>query len=233
MLVKFMPKGRCGIDYVLGAGRKDDTRNPTVIAGDADQCRALVAGLNFKNRLTSCVLSYEMEITPAEAARDIASFEQALLPGLDTTAWDRLWVRHTEFEKDPITKQVLPGGRVRTALHCIIPNVHLPSGKRLQPFWKGADLKRIEAWQELTNAAHGYASPKDPARRRDLVISSRLPANVAAIKAQLNANVIAAVKNGEIITHETLVAWLQKQDFKLTRPPTKSISLRHPALKKN
>jgi len=233
MIVKFFPKGRCGLDYVLGTNRKNDTRQPTVIAGDPAQVRGLIAGMDSKNPFTSCALTYEREITPAEAARDIRSFEVALFPGLDPTSWARLWVRHAELAKDPVTKQILPGGRVRTALHLIIPNVHLPTGKHLQPFWKGADFKRIEAWQEITNAERGYTSPKDPSRRRDIFISSRLPQNIGALKKTLNATINEAITHGEITSREELCSWLENLGFEIARVTKKSISISRHDLKKN
>jgi hypothetical protein len=217
MLFKVFPKGRCGLNYVLGIGRKDDPRRPSVIAGNSpDEVGAIIKGLTFKNPFTSLALSYERRLTVAEAQRDIAGFEAALLPGLDTTAWARVWIRHEG-----------------TALHCIIANIHLPTGRRLQPYYHFADRKRMKAWQEATNHAHGYASPKDPARQRAFFIGARLPKSVAELKTALTEGATASLARGEITSRENLLEWFCAQGFEIARVTAKSISLKHHELKRN
>jgi hypothetical protein len=233
MIFKVFPKGRCNLSYCLGIGRAEDPRHPVVLAGDPKQTQQIVNGLTFANPFTSLALTYDRQLSPDEIRRDIAGFEKTLLPGLDSTAWARVWIQHTEHQKDPLTKEIIPGGRVRTALHCIIANVHLPDGKRLQPYFDRIDRKRMEAWQEITNHKHGHASPKDPGRRRAFYIGSRLPKTAAELKATLNETVVGAIAAGEITSRENLCEWFRAQGFEVARATSKSISLKHPALKKN
>jgi len=233
MILKVFPKGHASLAYCLGANLENDPRQPTILAGNAAQTQQIINGLAFANPYTSLVLTCDRELSLEEAYRDIADFEATLLPGLDSSAYSRVWIHHTEREKNPITKEILPGGRVRTALHCIIANVHLPTGKRLQPYYDRVDRKRMEAWQELTNYEHGYASPKDPNRRRAFFLSSRLPKSIGELKATLNESVIGAIKTGEITTRENLCEWLKAQGFEIARITKKSISLKHPAHNKN
>lgn len=235
MLVKFMPKGRCGLDYCLGKhvhGR--DVREPRVLIGNPKQADALIKSVDFANPFTSVVLSYEKKISSEQAQKDIESFESVLMPGLTPgLEYDRVWIEHTETPKDPATKLPIEGEQ-RTALHCIIPNLHLPTGKRLQPYFDRVDRARIEAWQELTNAENGYASAKDPMRRRATVLNVHsLPRNVAEVKVELERAIVANVNAEQISTRDDLCKWLGEQGFHVERITKKSISVSHPTLKKN
>ncbi len=236
MLVKFMPKGRCGLDYCLGKNvRGVDPRRPEVLQGSPEQAAQVLKSLDFANPFTSVVLTYERKITAEEAARDIASFEAMLLPGMKAgLEYERVWIRHTEHPKDPATRQPDPEKPERTALHCIIPNVHLPTGKRLQPYFDRVDRSRVEAWQELTNEANGYASAKDPQRRRAAVLNvNKLPQRVADLKTALTEAVLSNVRAEQINNRDELTAWLKSQGFGIERTTKKSISVSHPTLKKN
>jgi len=233
MIKRFFSKGKCGLDYVLGVGKANDPRHPTIIAGDPDEVRRIIDSLTFATPFTSCALSFERVITDNEAIHAIASFEEALLPGVDTTEWDRVWVRHTEHEKDPVTKDLVKDGLVRTALHCIFANVHLPSGKPLHPYYYyySVDKLRMDSWQELYNLTYGYASPKDANRQRVFYLGRNLPKKTAITKKIINEAVIASLANGEFATREGLCEWLEEQGVH-TRLKNKSISVTHESLKK-
>ncbi|MDR1011034.1 MAG: relaxase/mobilization nuclease domain-containing protein [Opitutaceae bacterium] len=233
MIVRFFSKGACNLSYCLGIGKKNDPRHPKVIAGDPEITLQIINGLVFDNLFTSLVLSYERIVSEGEALRDIASFESALLPGLADDEWDRTWVRHTEIEKDPVSKKIVPGGLVRSALHCIIPNVHLPTGKRLQPYYFNADKKRIQAWVEITNFECGYASPLDENRQRAFKAGHRVPRDVREIMQALNESVITALANGEITSRNGLCLWMAHQGFEVIRATHKSVVLSHRTLDKN
>ena len=235
MLVKFMPKGQCGLDYCLGKHvRGHDAREPRVLIGTPEQAGNLIKSLDFANPFTSVVLSYERKITPAEAHRDIESFESVLMPGMTPgLEYDRVWIEHTETPKDPITRQPIEGEQ-RTALHCIIPNLHLPTGKRLQPYFDRIDRPRIEAWQELTNVERGYGSAKDPLRAREIALNvNHLPRKVVELKANLESIIEGKINTGEIKSREQLCEWLTTMNFKVERMTKKSISISHQDLKKN
>lgn len=235
MIVKVFPKGRAGLDYVTGRGRKTDEREPLILDGDQDKVRGLIQASSFTNSYTSAVLTYEREITDAEMRRDMASFDAMILPGLTPSLeYERVWVRHKEHAKDPATKKPDPTQPCRTALHWICVNTELSSGKRLQPYFDRVDRKRVEAWQELTNIEHGYASPKDPSRRRAATYhANRLPGTVREIKEQLLAAVAANLAAEQLNTRSDLISWLEMQGFGIERITNKSISVSHPTLKKN
>jgi len=235
MLVKFMPKGRAGIAYNSGKGRTHDPREPKCLAGDPGKTQTIIDSLDFANPETSVVLTYDREITDQEATQDIASFEEMLLPGMTPGLdYERVWHRHREYPKDPVTRQPDTSKPPRTGLHGNFANLHQPTGKRLQPYFDRTDRKRVEAWQELTNDARGYGSPKDDSRRRAVVLNiNQLPRSVADLKATLTEAIIANVNAEQISTREELCAWLEQQGFKVERATKASISVSHPTLKKN
>lgn len=227
MLAKFFRKGRAGLAYVLGVGRTVDPRQPKVLAGEPGRVEALIDASSFSNAYTSAVLTYDRELSQAEAERDMMSFDQMILPGMTPgLEYERVWVRHTELGD---------GSRPpRTALHWVCCNTELSTGKRLQPYFDRVDRKRVKAWQEITNAEHGYASPDDPHRRRAAAFANhRLPESVKEIKAALASAVAANLAAETINTRDELLTWLTEQGFKVERVTDKSISVSHSKLKKN
>lgn len=235
MIAKFFPKGRAGLDYVLGKGRKVDEREPLVMAGEPAKVRALIHGSDFANPYTSAVLTYDREITEEEMRRDMESFDRMILPGMTPgVEYERVWVRHREHPKDPVTRNPDPTRPLRTALHWVCANTELSTGKRLQPYYDRVDRKRVEAWQELTNIDHGYASPKDPERRRAATFhANRLPGTVRELKEQLLGAVVANLAAEQLNTRAELMTWLETQGFGIQRVTDRAISISHPTLKKN
>lgn len=234
MLVKIMPKGRCGLDYVLGTKLKVyDPRQPVVLKGHVAQAKALERASTFSNKFTSLALCYERIISDAEAKRDIASFENMLLPGLENGLdYEAVWVRHTEFPKDAHRKPDTTK-TPRTSLHCIIVNTHISNGRRLQPYYDRIDRARVNAWQEVTNIEHEYASPHDPARRRAIRDGKlSIPKGVKELKDTLNEAVIAAIAAEQIQKEEDLLGFFREQGFSIKRRTKHSITLEHVALKK-
>lgn len=234
MLVKIMPKGRCGLAYILGETRKGhDERQPRILAGNVKQAKDLLRASRFENKFTSIALSYEREITLQEAVRDIASFEAMLLPGLAPGLdYERVWVRHREYPKDA-QRRADTTQTPRTALHCVIVNTHLATGKRLQPYWDRVDRELINSWQEITNVENGYESPHDPKNKRAVRLGKlTVPPKVADLKATLNQTVIEFIKAEQIADEDDLMAFLRGQGFTIKRRTKKSISLTHSSLNK-
>ena len=229
-----MIKGTCSLAYILGTNKKGhDERDPILLAGNPERAQRLIDGLASVNPFTSLVLSYEREITRAEAERDITSFEKALFPGLDDAEWERVWVMHREHEKDPTTKKPIKDGRTRTGLHCVIPNVHLHTGKIIKPYWDKIDRKRLNIWRDLTNLTHNYASPNDPARARPFKLDNNLPPKVAGLKVAIFQNIFSAINNGEVLSLEDRCTYLVKHGFKIERTTKNFISISHPDLKRH
>jgi hypothetical protein len=148
-------------------GAKDHAGNvrdvaPVVLRGDPEQTRELIDSLDFKRKYTSGVLSFsEANIKPEQKQKIMDSWEGTLFPGMDKNQYTVLWVEHRD--------------KGRLELNFVVPNVELQTGKRLQPYFDKADRNRVDAWQTLTNHAHGLTDPKDPERANALTVSNNLP----------------------------------------------------------
>ena len=135
---------------------------PEVLRGDPAQTRELIDSLDFKRKYTSGVLSFsEANIKTEQKQKIMDSWEGTLFPGMDKNQYSVLWVEHRD--------------KGRLELNFVVANVELQTGKRLQPYFDKADRNRVDAWQTLTNHAHGLTDPKDPERAHDLTVSNNLP----------------------------------------------------------
>ena len=116
-------------------------------------------------------------------------FEQALLPGLDADQYAVLWVEHRD--KD------------RLELNFVVPNVELLSGKRLQPYFHGADGHRINAWRTAINGDLGLHDPDDPINRQAVTTAKDLPGTSWKPNKPLQAACWAWLRRGWLKTGRT------------------------------
>ena len=157
MLLKFFSrgtgKGAGGVEYIT---RPDDPiskklRNPApevLRNGDPAMTIRLIDDLDFKHKYTSGVISFATEDAPTQWQQSqlMDDFEKHAFAGLDSDAYDILWVRHTHTDKN------------RVELHFIVPMVELNSGKSLNiapPGWQGY----FKPWQTYWNLKRGWARP--------------------------------------------------------------------------
>ena len=130
------------IDYMLG---KDKDRDGAILlSGDPDLTARLADNLDFQNRYTVGVLSFEEPNLRDHIKQEIMQdFEKTLLAGLERDQYDITWIEHTD--------------KGRLELNFIIPNVELSTGKRLQPYYDKVDRPLVENWKQKTNFEHGLS----------------------------------------------------------------------------
>lgn len=221
MIVKFHNRGTGGgrgpVEYLLG--RKGDREGATLLRGDPAQTIELIDSLKFAKKYTSLVLSFEETDLPPGAREEIMdSFERALLPGMEGRV-DWLWVEHND--------------KGRVELNAVIPTVDLPSGKRIQPYYHGADLHRVDSWKIATNYSYGLTDPNDPAKRRALTPAHDLPKDRREIVEAIHQGVTPMVEQGVIHDRATLVLALASAGLRVARESKKSISIEDPSGGKN
>ena len=183
MVVKFFrrskEKGSKPINYFLGAEKDRDFAR--VLSGDPVITEHLINATKFENKYKSGVLSFAEradEISEADKLAIMRSFEATLFPGLEPDQYDILWIEHSDkdrFDVDDEGKAIKGTERSgRLELNFVIPCHELRSGKRLQPFYAATDMRRVNAWKNITNRelktlkGDAVADPNDPKRHRKI-----------------------------------------------------------------
>ncbi|WP_237672054.1 relaxase/mobilization nuclease domain-containing protein, partial [Aeromonas veronii] len=181
------------MEYLLG---KDGNRDgATLDRGDPEMVKELIDGSHYAQRYTSGVLSFHEPDLPRETKeRLMDEFEQALLPGLDADQYAVLWVEHRD--KD------------RLELNFVVPNVELLSGKRLQPYFHGADGHRINAWRTAINGELGLHDPDDPINRQAVTTAKDLPRNKLEAEQAITGGLLGMAAAGLLKNREDVLKTL-------------------------
>ena len=192
MIVKFFRRskdiGSKPINYFLGAEKDRDFAR--VLSGDPVITEALIDATHYQNKYASGVLSFTErvdEISEVDKLKIMRDFEKTLFPSLEHDQYDILWIEHSDkdrFDIDADGKAVQGTEREgRLELNFVIPCQELRSGKRLLPFWAGADMRRVNAWKNITNREirtvddQSLTEPDEPKRKRKInpYLSSTAP----------------------------------------------------------
>lgn len=224
MIVKFLPnKGngscRATMNYLLGKDR--DREHAKVLQGNPELTERLADNLEFKNRYTVGVLSFQENDLNDTAKREImASFEQSLLAGLDQDQYDITWIEHKD--KD------------RLELNFVIPNIELTTGKRLQPYYDRIDRPLVENWKQVINHDYGLSDPNDPRKAQAIKIDPHnLPQDIQAFKERIGAVIADRIDKGVITDRKGVIELLEQSGFEIARITEKSISVKNPNGKRN
>ena len=208
------------IDYMLGKER--DREGAILLSGDPDLTARLADNLDFQNRYTVGVLSFEEANIEEQQKQEIMqSFEETLLAGLDRDQYDITWIEHTD--------------KGRLELNFVIPNVELSTGKRLQPYFDQADRPLVENWKQVTNFNYGLSDPHAPDKAQAIktLNSQNLPENIKEIKQQIGTAIAEQISNGNIQNRQDVVNTLENAGFEITRQTERSISIKNPDGKRN
>ena len=225
MIVKFLGNkggGSAGatMDYLLGKDR--DRPGAILLSGDPELTVRIAENLDFKNRYTVGVLSFEeSDLEQRQKEKIMESFEKTVLAGLERDQYDITWIEHRD--------------KGRLELNFVIPNVELSTGKRLQPYYDKADRPLVENWKQVTNFEHGLSDPHAPDKAQAIKVlnSQNLPESVKEIKEQIGAVIADQISKGEIENRQGVVKTLEDAGFEITRQTERSISIKNPDGKRN
>lgn len=158
MIVKFFSRGSGGgdspVNYLLGEDRQRE--GASVLRGNPEITKELINSTDYARRYTSGALSFEesyKDFTDEQKNKIMDGFEKTLFAGLEPDQYNITWVQHTDKNE-------------RLELNFLICNQELRTGKRLQPFYVGSDMKRVNAFQNVVNLSYGLSDPHDPSKKR-------------------------------------------------------------------
>lgn len=182
MIVKFFRhgKGRASgaLNYLLKEGAERPSDDPDhqpkrvplkpraharVLSGDPVVTEQLIDTTPYQQKYKSGVLSFEKranELTEQQKFEIMQRFEDTIFCGLERDQFDILWIEHADKDIDEAN---LVG---RLELNFLIAGQELRSGKRLQPFYAGADMARVNAFKNVINYKYKLADPNAPDRER-------------------------------------------------------------------
>ena len=233
-----------GSDYLSGGEMR---AGASVLNGDPQLTQELINATQYAKRYTAGCLSFEEspDSLTAEQKRDIMqAFEHTIFTGLDPEQYNCLWVEHT----DKINEQT---GKPRLELNFVIPNIECRSGKRLQPYYHAADLKRVNAFQNLVNFSYSLSDPHDPNKQRDInpyasrnlpqvaeLVAKQTPKGIeftthAKAKQDIHNKVLEQIEQGKISNRDDIINYLPTLKLDIDRVTDNSITVKAPNIKKN
>jgi hypothetical protein len=260
MLVKFFSRGSGGgegpVDYLLGDDR--DREGASVLRGNPEITQEIINSTDYAKRYTSGCLSFEEaadDITDKAKAQIMDAFEKTLFAGLESDQYNILWVEHKDkIKTDKNGKPILGADGQplkRQELNFLIPNQELRSGKRLQPFYHAADLKRVNAFQNVINMRFNYSDPHDPNKRRSHHPYFSRDANLKGVerkdytaeqerltthrseKNDITEYIYELAEAGRLENRKAIENVIKRQGYKVERVTKRSISVSSPKFGKN
>lgn len=205
-------------NYLMGKDRDRD--GAKVIKGDLELTTQIAESLDFKNKYTVGVLSFEESELDEQTKLEIMErFEQTCFAGLDRQQYNICWVEHSD--------------KGRVELNFFIPNVELESGKRFQPYFDGTDRKLFDSWKNTINHEFGLSDPNDPAKKQALTVQSTLPADKKELQQAITDNLMAKVMVGKVSSRDDVVNEIKEMGLEIARLTPSAISIKDPTGGKN
>lgn len=217
--------GDSAVNYVMSIHDHEGTQRsvlPLVLKGNPELMKAHLANNNFANQYFSCALTFNEDIE-METVREIAEdFTRMLFPGLEDDQISQLQVLHKDKGK--------------TEVHLIFGKQELSTGKFIHPYMAKRDFKKIDSWQNATNAKYNLNDPKDP-RNRQLSNEKQkdLPKTAKDIKSTIHSELEEMFHKGMIKNRDDLINGIRSIDgvTEITRKTSRSISVQAEGHTKN
>ena len=201
------------VNYLVG--KNHDRAGATVLKGNIEVTRQLAESLDFKNRYTVGVLSFEEKDLPEQTKAEImTSFESTVFAGLEQDQYSIAWVEHKD--KD------------RLELNFFIANVELTTGKRLQPYYDRADRGLIKAWKDTINHDYQLSDPNDPQKTLDLKPNQNLPRTKNDLRQLIHDTIKQEVLNGNIANRDEVIAYMEQMGLEVARTTKTAVSIKDP-----
>ena len=216
MLVKFLPTytggGLGSINYLLNERKAAGTAK--VVKGDENLTRAIIKGIDFKQKTCFGVLSFEEKhdfLTEEQKLKIIKDFERALLGDYMLERVNVLWVEHSD-----------KNGRLE--LNFLIPKIDLITGKSFNPYLAKFDQHRIDLIKRMINDEYNLSSPDDPAREQTISASKKNIGHYQNLE-ELDKKLHDLAKEGYIKNRYHMIELLNQSGIEVTRSTKKSITV--------
>ena len=216
MLVKFLPTytggGLGSINYLLNERKVAGTAK--VVKGDENLTRAIIKGIDFKQKTCFGVLSFEEKhdfLTEEQKLKIIKDFERALLGDYMLDRVNVLWVEHSD-----------KNGRLE--LNFLIPKIDMPAGKSFNPYLAKFDQHRIDLIKRIINDEYNLSSPDDPAREQTISGNKKNIGHYQNLE-ELDKKLHDLAKEGYIKNRDHMIELLMQSGIEVTRSTKKSITV--------
>ena len=216
MLVKFLPTytggGLGSINYLLNERKAAGTAR--VIKGDENLTRAIIKGIDFKQKTCFGVLSFEEKhdfLDEEQKLKIIKDFERALLGDYMLELVNVLWVEHSD-----------KNGQLE--LNFLIPKIDMPTGKSFNPYLAKFDQHRIDLIKRIINDEYNLSSPDDPAKEQTISASKKNIGHYQNLE-ELDKKLHELVKEGYIKNRDHMIELLNQSGIEVTRSTKKSITV--------
>ena len=206
------------IDYMLGKERDRD--GAILLSGDPDLTARLADNLDFQNRYTVGVLSFEEANLEEQQKQEIMqSFEETLLAGLDKEQYNITWIEHVD--------------KGRLELNFIIPKIDLNSGKAMNPYFDKVDRDLVNTWKNVTNYKYGLTNPDDPEKKQSHIIAKDLPRDKKKLSESIGNSLLISITEGKIQTRQDVIKHIESLGLEVARVTPTAISIKDPDGKRN
>lgn len=219
MLVKFLPTytggGLGSINYLLNERKAAGAAR--VIKGDENLTRAIIKGIDFKQKTCFGVLSFEEKhdfLDEEQKLKIIKDFERALLGDYMLERVNVLWVEHSD-----------KNGRLE--LNFLIPKIDLITGKSFNPYLAKFDQHRIDLIKRIINDEYNLSSPDDPAREQTISGNKKNIGHYQNLE-ELDKKLHDLAKEGYIKNRDHMIELLNQSGIEVTRSTKKSITVMLP-----
>lgn len=188
---------------------------PEHLRGDFAEVVALSETLGFARTYKAGVIAFDAgdNPTPEQIQTVIDDFQRHAMAGLepDRACW--AWNLHRD--------------KGNVELNFMVSNVDLDTGRFLNIAPPGHE-KFFNAWRDLKNIEHGWASPSDPARQQEFKTPRGEAKTRVQTKELIHANVTALLDAGLFEPNRAGVLEALKTMGEITRPGNDYISIRLP-----
>lgn len=211
------------VKYLLNEDGRD--KKPEVVKGDVGFVMDVTNSIDNKQKYTSLVLSFRDDEKPThkQQLEIIKKFEAVAFAGLKPEDYTALWVKHED--------------KGNVELHCLVPKIHLPTGKALNirpPGKFSEDL--MDSFRDLVNLEHGWKdvvqgktkiSPKFHSFELKRIELGTAPTRTV-FKQKLTEFIVSQSMLGNIENRDDVVKALKRLKLEVVREGDDYLSIKDP-----